>query len=300
MKVGDNYQSLMLGTSAAPQNFDPDNDLLGVRGHDTHRAVGGALSGIGSSTSSSVHTPPAAAADARRFGLWLDSLGRDKHYVHQKLSDCKNDDEKRQLAWWTFAPDYSSALLGGWFCWFHELEQVFLIVPHLEKAKPDDGHVIVYRFGEMKTVKHTRKDYDRNGQDILFDTKLKKDRGYVEYVSTDLVGKSPRALSQTAPLSRDRATDSVSLFLGVEAQEKLGDGRLPHRFEGNGIKLYEASAEDFKTTHKLFLQLLFIEFCECRRRAVGSPACPSPETAKIAGGVVEFRILTHERNGENE
>lgn len=88
--------------------------------------------------------------------------------------------------------------------------------------------------------------------------------------------------------------------------EKLGDGRLPHRFEGNGIKLYEAAAWQFgkdlkpKTMHKFFLQHLFKEFCECRRRAVGFPACPSPETAKTAGGIVEFRILTYERDGEKE
>lgn len=190
MKIGDNYESLMLGTGATLQNFDPDNDLLGVRGHDTKRAIGGALSVIGSSASTSAYTPLAAAADARRFGLWLDSLGRDKHYVPEKLSDCKNDDEKRELAWETFAPDYDSARVGGWFCWFQKLEQVFLIVPHLVKAEPDDDDVIVYRFGYMKTVKYTRKDYDHNGRDVLFDTVPKKHKGYIPYLDTDLVGKS--------------------------------------------------------------------------------------------------------------
>lgn len=190
MKISDTYQSIMLGTSAVPQNFDPDNDLLGVRGHETNPAADGTLSGNGSSSSStSAHTAAAAAADASRLGLLLDSLGRDGHYVHQKLSDCENDKKRRKLAWRVFAPDYSSARVGGWFCWFQKLEQVFLIVPHLKKAKPDAGHVTVYRFGEMKTVKYTRKDYDRNGRDVLFDTIPKKDRGYVEYIGTDLVGK---------------------------------------------------------------------------------------------------------------
>lgn len=94
----------------------------------------------------------------------------------------------------------------------------------------------------------------------------------------------------------------------------------PACFEGNGIKLWEASTFQRRSegrsrfSHKLFLETLFWGFCAARTELEiegggvfdhewgleGFPAHPPPETAKIAGGVVEFRVLTYELQDGSE
>lgn len=101
--------------------------------------------------------------------------------------------------------------------------------------------------------------------------------------------------------------------LGVETTENFGSDGPSRCFEGNGITLYEARAWDIddsedQPAHESFLQTLFTEFGASRRCVSeqgkgtfpyewgleGFPAYPPPGTRKIAGGVIEFRVLTYQ------
>lgn len=101
--------------------------------------------------------------------------------------------------------------------------------------------------------------------------------------------------------------------VGVETTENFGSDGPSRCFEGNGITLYEARAWDIddcdgQPAYERFLQTLFTEFGASRRRVneqeevifdyerllEGVPAYPPPGTTKIAGGVIEFRVLTYQ------
>ncbi|KAI7776871.1 hypothetical protein LA080_004349 [Diaporthe eres] len=226
----------------------------------------------------------------RRLGLGLPPLTRGSKVV--RCQDCRQivDEAPFKLAWESAAPDYCVVCVCNWVCYFPKVEQVFLIVPGLPKAEPGD-EVLVYRFGEGELV-----------EDILKAT---------EY--SDRVKHFPRSLPG---LEGDA---EVTSLVGVETTENFGSDGHSRSFEGNGITLYEARAGDIddcgdQPAYQSFLQTVFTEFGASRRCVSeqgqgifdyesgleGFPAYPPRGTAKIAGGVIEFRVLTYQLHDGHE
>ncbi|KAG6362404.1 hypothetical protein INS49_010634 [Diaporthe citri] len=223
---------------------------------------------------------------ARRLGLGLPPLTR-AGYVFD-CEDCKDpvNETHDDLEWRAHPPHYCSVCVGDWVTYFPNLEQVFLIVPGLDKAEPGD-EVLVYRFGDKEIV-----------EDILKATK---------YTSRD----------DCFPTDKEDKADTN--LRGVETTEDIGSDGPSRCFEGNGITLYEACASDFgeslsPLSHHSFLKTLFKGFCASRRCVSeqgegifdyewgleGFPACPPRGTTKIAGGVIEFRVLSCQLQGRQE
>lgn len=158
---------------------DPDTELIGYSNLGSEGHPGEPFSG-----GNACKQEPLGDR-ARRIAVGLPPLTRKSKIVRCK--DCKQimDEAPFNLAWESDAPEYCVVCVGHWVCYFPQLEQVFLIVPGLPKAKPGD-EVLVFRFGEGELVEDILKATEHSDRVKHFPRSL---NGDVE--DTSLVGQLP-------------------------------------------------------------------------------------------------------------
>lgn len=143
-------------------------------------------------------------AGLRRLGLALPPLTRRSEIVWCKDCGEKTNEAESCPAWRFNAPEYCAVCVGSWVWCFRNLEQVFLIVPDLPKAEPQD-EVVVYRFGDKELVENILKAKEYSDRDNHFPKPFESDVG-----DLSLVGQLPRPPFQELLFPLERPTDFVS------------------------------------------------------------------------------------------
>lgn len=147
---------------------DPDNDLFCFSSFFSIWNRREAFSGGNAFR----HRSPLAGL--RRLGLAMPPLTRKSEIVRCKDCGQKTNEAESCPAWRFNAPEYCAVCVGSWVWCFRNLEQVFLIVPDLPKAKPGD-EVLVYRFGKKEVVEDIIKAKGYSDRDDHFPKSFERD-----------------------------------------------------------------------------------------------------------------------------